>query len=740
MLLTTASGPLLFLSGALALLNAAVANAQDDDSRINPESRSCAQSGTGPGAAAAAALGLEGFSQDIAMDPLGHAPVYSSRDSQPTKQPNQIGSNSNNDIDDSNKNDSIRIDIDSDNMQTTHGLSTDPQGGTRTDDTFAKTQKWFNSPKSPNRRPNSGTGSKGTGTTAPRHDVNQDPCARITSGGLFASGGPLSYDLIKACLDSDFGFPARMRQDTVETVKSLISNFYVFEDLAALPPREESVQHLSIQPVELIKEIDAWLEQSKVPAVGVDDQDASEAGGAVGGGESDAEKDDQDLKQDEVVDGEDDAGMLEAQRAWGSVHTKMNDREFHDGISRILLRARDGHLSYDADCFRAFRFQHGFFMSHVVRDGKTVVKVHSVAPYFPYQNGIKEDILNCDVLTIDSRNAVDYIQDWADRHISMSKDENVRFNAALATPQYRSGVEDFFLPGKFGERFTLPTEKSLRFTFRCPYNSNLTLNVKWVGFYTHEQTKPFTNSETYFKANCIKDSNDLFGGEDDEDQSFDRSKLEKQEDPEKEDISELKSSLRELLIQGVPPSSGPSNTKPADGPSQPQDVHPPAKDGASPPPLSPDKDLSRHVDEIVTKLDMISSERLPVVKFYDDYGGRVSEMNRAMGSPPFRQLYEGKHGITALLLNDGKTGVITVRTESSTIRGEAYSRVHPAWAGSLLQAINVLRPRAENLILDLSHNTGGYVCLGLTMVQIFFPERPRLVTNIRLSPLSTQMT
>lgn len=91
------------------------------------------------------------------------------------------------------------------------------------------------------------------------------------------------------------------------------------------------------------------------------------------------------------------------------------------------------------------------------------------------------------------------------------------------------------------------------------------------------------------------------------------------------------------------------------------------------------------------------------------------------------------------MLNDGKTGVITVRTESSTIRDEAYSRVHPAWAGSLLQAIKVLRPRAENLILDLSHNTGGYVCLGVTMVQIFFPERPRLATNIRLSPLSTQM-
>jgi hypothetical protein len=32
-------------------------------------------------------------------------------------------------------------------------------------------------------------------------------------------------------------------------------------------------------------------------------------------------------------------------------------------------------------------------------------------------------------LTIDGRNAVDYIQDWVDRHISSSKDENVRYDS-----------------------------------------------------------------------------------------------------------------------------------------------------------------------------------------------------------------------------------------------------------------------------------------------------------------------
>lgn len=223
-----------------------------------------------------------------------------------------------------------------------------------------------------------------------------------------------------------------------------------------------------------------------------------------------------------------------------------------------------------------------------------------------------------------------------------------RFNAALATPQYRSGTGDFFLAGKFSERFTLPTEKSLNFAFRCPSNNNLRLNVKWVGFYTHEQSKPFTGAESYFINNCIKDVEDLYGDEvDEEGQSRDRSKLEKQEDAEKKDISDLKSSLRELLMQSAPPPTSKSpdskmNDSLPDFP--PQELHLPTKDGSA---TTPEEDLSKHVNEIVSKLDMISSQRLPVVKFYDDYGGRVSEMDRAMGALPMKELYQGKHGISA---------------------------------------------------------------------------------------------
>lgn len=425
---STVSGSLLCLSSALVLLHV-VAQAQDVGSQPNPKSRSGAEAaagaeaGTGTGAgtgAAAAALGLEVFSADTAMNPLGHAPVYSRHGSKPAVQQN-IQSDSdgnNNDIIDSIINSNSNEINSSERQLQPHGANINAQGGTIVDDHIAKMQKWLNSPTPPRKLTRGGS-------SAPRHDVNQDPCARIGSG---SGGGPISYDMIKACLDTDFGFPVDVRQDTIDTVKSLISNFYVFEDLAAHPPRDGSTLHLSFQPVELIKEIDAWFEQSKSPATATDDQGAA-GDGVASVREAEKKQLGEEEKEDLAEDDGDDAKILEAQRAWGGVRTKMTDREFHDGISRILLRARDGHLSYDADCFRAFRFQHGFFMSHVVRDGKTVIKVHSVAPYFPYQNGVTEDILNCDVLTIEGRNAVDYIQDWADRYISMSKDENVRYDS-----------------------------------------------------------------------------------------------------------------------------------------------------------------------------------------------------------------------------------------------------------------------------------------------------------------------
>ncbi|KAG0266857.1 hypothetical protein BG011_000472 [Mortierella polycephala] len=205
--------------------------------------------------------------------------------------------------------------------------------------------------------------------------------------------------MAKACLDTGFGFPDTLRQDTVATIKSLISNFYVFEDLTVSPPNSVVVGSFRFPQVELLNELDQWLELSqRWTAAGdgyVEDMDDVET------------------------------AFTSSASAQEPRSEAMTDREFHDGLSRILIRARDGHLSYDADCFRAFRYQQGLIMRHVVRSGKAVLKVHYVSPYFQRVNNVQQDISNCDVVIIQDRDASEYIQNWADKHIASSKDANI---------------------------------------------------------------------------------------------------------------------------------------------------------------------------------------------------------------------------------------------------------------------------------------------------------------------------
>ncbi|KAG0028558.1 hypothetical protein BGZ82_008367 [Podila clonocystis] len=562
-----------------------------------------------------------------------------------------------------------------------------------------------------------------------RHDVwpNRalDPCATVS---LYGSK-PIPYETVKACLDSDFPFPINHRAETAATVKSLIANFYVYEDLAANPPSGD--QRLSLLPVDIQRNVDQLLQVS---------DNSIKAAISVDNGEDNAEDDDQEEKAcpvnsqalqalvagfNDILDNSDMASIAAA--------TKMTDRTFHDGLSRILAKARDGHLSYDADCFRAFRWQQGFFMNHVVRENKVVLKVHSVTPSLAEATGLWQDLLNCDVVSIEGQDAAEYIQQWADAQVSMSKDANVRFNAALASPQYRPGFVDFFIPGKFGERYSLPSESSLDYVFKCPGQLPINASVKWLGLYTRVLSKPFHDTKSYFVANCM--SPEGYGREE---VSTDQSKIKQEEiEDEEQTILQLKTRLRDMLSHPNTETEAPSDI-PADSlPEAPQDA--PVDHLRPESPMPEDTPKPQTVEDIITQLDMLTSEKLPVVKFYDDFGGRPSELSQSSSGASFKELFKGAHDITAILLADGETGVITVHTESSTIHGEVYSKVHPAWAGALIQAIDVLRPIAKNLILDLTHNTGGYVCLGLTMIQLFFPDRPRLVTNIKLTPLGTQM-
>jgi len=220
----------------------------------------------------------------------------------------------------------------------------------------------------------------------------------------------------------------------------------------------------------------------------------------------------------------------------------------------------------------------------------------------------------------------------------------------LAAPQYRSGTTDFFLPGKFGERFIIPEEASLIHTFRCPGLQDLTVNIMWTALYTRQLTKPFHDMQSYYNANCIKTYDGLGGDEDDQHQ-----RLEKEQDPIQRNITILKTAVRELLFHPDNTTSVPVGTSPA------ADKHTEEAPSSSQVPVDPklpqQDEPPKDVDELLDALDILSSQQLPVVKFYDDYGGRSGEMDRATAIQ-FTELYKGPHDISARKFYGGKDRVL----------------------------------------------------------------------------------
>ncbi|KAF9943731.1 hypothetical protein BGZ70_005502, partial [Mortierella alpina] len=92
-------------------------------------------------------------------------------------------------------------------------------------------------------------------------------------------------------------------------------------------------------------------------------------------------------------------------------------------------------------------------------------------------------------------------------------------------------------------------------------------------------------------------------------------------------------------------------------------------------------------------------------------------------------------GVHAILLGDNTTGVIIIPNfnpgEDTTVMAQFHA--------SLIEAIVVLRPMAEKLILDLTSNTGGSICLSRRALELFFPETPQAITNYRYSDLGAMV-
>ncbi|GJJ75799.1 hypothetical protein EMPS_08157 [Entomortierella parvispora] len=478
-------------------------------------------------------------------------------------------------------------------------------------------------------------------------------------------GSQMTYNDAKACLDYSFPFPPDVRTKTVASIKAIINNSYVFQDLAAGPP---SAPGLTFKNASIISDIDAFVAS---PAT-----------------------------------------------------SKLTDRAFHEGLSDILTKARDAHLLYAADCFLAFAFNHGFIMGDMIDySGNRVLLVVATLPNFATLSSLNFNAQGCNVVTINDKSAFDYIQAWADDNLSISKDAAVRYNAAVGGPVFDARAKGYTASGQFSWRARLPAESSLKFGFKCPNLWGSVVKqvvVQWGASFKGGIVTSDQYYDNYCSAKMNKESMPISEESHDQQQHRQQTPFEVPSDPIQERaitevMQEFKAmpdwlAKRTLEIILGPNSAGDSKLEWTDEADQ--------------------EILRTQAERVLREIPVfVPVPRLPI--FEHPHVHKWDFSHFASAADPYQVLLISPLGINAVLLGDQTTGVIVIPTFDPPGGPTGIAQIY----ANVVEAINVLRPVAKKLILDLSRNGGGSTCLSHRILQLFFPETPESTTNFKLSDL-----
>ncbi|RIB30409.1 hypothetical protein C2G38_2053803 [Gigaspora rosea] len=133
--------------------------------------------------------------------------------------------------------------------------------------------------------------------------------------------------------------------------------------------------------------------------------------------------------------------------------------QFMYAVEDLIAEMRDGHTKFKTTNYSTLYFYQEFSMYSVIKpDGTQQIKV--------FDDSIDPSTIDCQVIYIDGKPAIDVITEYARNHVQDSRDLSVRFNYALASLSF--GARDFRITGQtFTFRTRLPTDPSTSYTLNC---------------------------------------------------------------------------------------------------------------------------------------------------------------------------------------------------------------------------------------------------------------------------------
>ncbi|RIB05846.1 hypothetical protein C2G38_2279494 [Gigaspora rosea] len=177
--------------------------------------------------------------------------------------------------------------------------------------------------------------------------------------------------------------------------------------------------------------------------------------------------------------------------------------QFIYDVADLIGELKDGHTRLYSSVYNKYAFYQGLSLYSVIKkDGTQQIKVF---------NDVKDPSnIECQVIDIDDRPAIDVITEFAKNNIKKSRDLSVRFNYALASLSFVNGA--FSIDGQlFTLRTQLPKKPNISYTLNC--NDKISkITREWQvpindkSIIVSQYKSPYINGNSVGKANLIFDA------------------------------------------------------------------------------------------------------------------------------------------------------------------------------------------------------------------------------------------
>jgi hypothetical protein len=180
--------------------------------------------------------------------------------------------------------------------------------------------------------------------------------------------------------------------------------------------------------------------------------------------------------------------------------TFASDWAFQETVANTLSHFNDAHTQYQPNCYRKFIFYQPFFIAGIYAGGREARSV--IYRVDKTESDELRELVNMEIIKINGEKAYNVIRRFAKEVYGRSKIQPTRISRTYAFRYWDSDAMEFmFDRGGFSKRNVLPAKDAIEYTLKSIITNEIkVVNVPWRVFATTQMQ--FTDKASYWNAYC----------------------------------------------------------------------------------------------------------------------------------------------------------------------------------------------------------------------------------------------